>query len=164
MEITFVAEHLRKEIGLYKEFIEVLQKETENLVGRDYKGLYETAGLKEGLIIRIERASRSRGVLMHEAAATLGIQGDAKLSSIIDKFSGDLKEELLESQATILSLLERIKEINSLNSVVVKGSLDLVANDAAGIQASLDTLEASYKQVSDAVSKVGGRITRLNEV
>lgn len=124
MEIKFVAEHLKKEIGLYKEFIAVLQKETENIVGRDYKGLYETAGLKEGLIIRIERASRSRAVLMHEAAATLGIQGETKLSFIIEKLSGDLKEELLESQATILSLLESIKEINSLNSLVVKESLD----------------------------------------
>lgn len=140
MEITFVAEHLKKEIGLYKEFTEVLQKETENLVGRDYKGLYETACLKEGLIIRIKRASRSRGVLMHEAAATLGIQGDAKLSSIIEKLSGDFKEELLESRATILSLFERIKEINSLNSVVVKEFL------------------------SEAVSAVGGRITGLNAV
>lgn len=40
----------------------------------------------------------------------------------------------------------------------------LNANDPAGVQASLDTLEASYKQVSEAVSTVGGRITRLNAV
>lgn len=51
---------------------------------------------------------------------------------------------------------------------VFKSVSDLVtalgANDATGIQSSLDTLEASYKQVSEAVSTVGGRITRLNAV
>ncbi|MBI5587082.1 MAG: flagellar hook-associated protein FlgL [Deltaproteobacteria bacterium] len=40
----------------------------------------------------------------------------------------------------------------------------LNANNSTGVQASLDTLEASYKQVSEAVSTVGGRITRLNAV
>lgn len=124
MEITFLAEHLKKEIGLYKEFITVLQKETEDIVGRDYKGLYETAGLKEGLIIRIERAGRSRGALMHEAAVSLGVGGELKMTSIIDKVSGSLRDDLAKSQSTILSLLESIKEINRLNSLVVKESLD----------------------------------------
>lgn len=40
----------------------------------------------------------------------------------------------------------------------------LNANNSTGVQASLDTLEASYKQVSEAVSTAGGRITRLNAV
>ncbi len=124
MDIMLVAEHLKKEIGLYKEFITVLQKETENIVGRDYKGLYETAGLKEGLIIRIERAGRSRASLMHEAASSLGIQGELKLSSVIEKVSGRIREDLMESRSTILSLLESIREINKLNSLVVKESLD----------------------------------------
>jgi len=40
----------------------------------------------------------------------------------------------------------------------------LGANYAAGIQSSIDTLEASYKQISESVSVVGGRISRLNSV
>jgi len=124
MEITLLAEHLKKEINLYKEFIAVLQKETENIVERDYKGLYETAGLKEGLIIRIERAAGARGVLMHEAAQTLGVEGELKLSSMVERLSGGIQEDIIKSQSTILSLIESIKEINKLNSLVIRESLD----------------------------------------
>lgn len=49
---------------------------------------------------------------------------------------------------------------------VFKSVSDLVTalntNDSAGVQASLDTLDASFKQVSEAVSEVGGGINRLN--
>lgn len=119
-----VAEHLKKEIALYKEFISVLQKETENIIGRDYKGLYETVGLKEHLIIRIESAGRSRLQLMSEAASSLGIQGEPNLSSIIERTVGRVKEDLRECQSTVLSLLDSIREINKLNSMVVRESLD----------------------------------------
>ncbi|MBI5587080.1 MAG: flagellar protein FlgN [Deltaproteobacteria bacterium] len=119
-----IAQHLKKEISLYKEFITVLQTETEKIIGRDYKGLYETVGLKEHLIIRIESAGRSRLQLMCEAASSLGVQGEPTLSSIIERAAGKVKEELRECQSTILSLLESIREINKLNSMVVRESLD----------------------------------------
>lgn len=117
--------HLKNEITLYKELISILHKETENLVNRDYKGLYDTVAQKEHILTSLEALGRVRVRLMHDAAVFLGIEGpgEANLSAIIE-CAGEEKEELSDCQSTILSLIEGIKEINKVNSLVVKGSLE----------------------------------------
>lgn len=124
MEINLVIEHLKKEIDLFKEFISVLQKETENIVGRDYRGLYDTVGLKENLISRIETAGGLRAKLIGEAAEALGVNGEPSLTALIEKTSGVIEDTLRESQSTLLTLLESVIEISRLNTAVVRESLD----------------------------------------
>lgn len=124
MEINLVIEHLKKEIDLFKEFISVLQKETENIVGRDYRGLYDTVGLKENLISRIETAGGLRAKLIGEAADALGVNGEPSLTALIEKTSGVIEDTLRESQSTLLTLLESVIEISRLNTAVVRESLD----------------------------------------
>jgi flagellar biosynthesis/type III secretory pathway chaperone len=124
MEMNPVIEHLKKEIDLFKEFISVLQKETENIVGRDYKGLYDTVGLKEHLITRIETAGGLRAKLIGEAAEALGVKNDPSLTALIEKTSGVVKDSLKECQSTLLTLLDSVMEISRLNAVVVRESLD----------------------------------------
>ncbi len=135
MELKLLIGHLSKETELFKEFVSVLQKETENLVGRDYKGLYETISRKEHLLVRFEVLSAARLELMQAVAKTLGISGDANLSRIIERSEGNDRAEIKRFQTAILALLESIREINKLNSLVVKESIDNI-NKTLGMLAN----------------------------
>lgn len=124
MEISLLNEQLKTEIPLLKELISVLHMETEDLVSRDYKRLYDTVSRKEHLMLRIEAMGRLRSKLLYDAAVASGSPENINLSSVIDAADGRLKAELKESQSTLLTLSESVKELSNVNSLVIKGSLE----------------------------------------
>lgn len=117
-------DQLKKEIALYNDFIAILHRETENLVSRDYKGLYDTVSIKEHLLVRIDGCSMEREKLLKEAASTLGITGTINLSAIIERTVPGHKKDLKDCQRAILALIDSIKEINTVNSHVVSASME----------------------------------------
>ncbi|MEK6531445.1 MAG: flagellar protein FlgN [Deltaproteobacteria bacterium] len=160
MELKLLIGHLSKETELFKEFVSVLQKETENLVGRDYKGLYETISRKEHLLIRFEVLSSARQELMQAAAKSLGIAGDVNLSRIIEMSGGVDRAEIKRLQTTILTLLDSIREINKLNSLVVKESIENI-NKTLGMLANF--MPAGTYSQSGSYQGIAVKGSRLSE-
>ena len=124
MAIKALIEHLDLERAVYMDLIAVLQAETDHLVNRDYKGLYDTVGRKEHLLLKIDSMGEVRAALLSRSAAAFGVDGFINLSAVIELLKAEEKEELKARQASILSLIDAIKEINKVNAVVVKGSLE----------------------------------------
>ncbi|MBE7414815.1 MAG: flagellar protein FlgN [Deltaproteobacteria bacterium] len=119
--------HLKKEIGLCKELIAVLHRETESIVARDYKALYEAAGEKEGLVRKVDASVAARAKRMEDACASLGIPcGDGAALESIARQVGELGGELDKCLKTLASLAASIKELNDLNSLAIQSSLDNV--------------------------------------
>lgn len=132
-----LSQHLGKEISCYKDFIPVLQQETDNLINRDYKALYETVARKEGFLVKIASLGRTRIELMEEAAGEAGLSGDdVKLSRIIENTDQPLSDELTELRSKVLSLMESINEISRVNTLVVEGSLENI-NKTLGLLSNL---------------------------
>lgn len=119
-----LAEHLGLEASAYMDLVGILHKETRDLVERDYKALYDTVDSKQRAVGRIEELGRRRAALLATAARGLQIAVDANLSAVIERLSGSHRDELARLQETILALVESVREINSLNTLVVKGSLE----------------------------------------
>lgn len=117
-------DHLKKEASLYKDLVGILQKETEGLVARDYKGLYETVVLKDQTLKRLDMMGVSRSELLAKAGERLGLHGDINLTAILENSSSPRVDQLKAAQDTILTLIESAREINRVNSLVVKGSLE----------------------------------------
>ncbi|MBW7956359.1 MAG: flagellar protein FlgN [Deltaproteobacteria bacterium] len=117
--------HLKKEIGLCKELIAVLHRETESIVARDYKALYEAAGEKEGLVRKVNATAGARTRHIEEACASLGIPADngTALDGIVER-GGERGAELGECLKTLAALAASIKELNDLNSLAIRSSLD----------------------------------------
>ena len=126
MDMTNIIEHLGKEAVAYKEFISVLQQETGCLVSRDYKGLYEAAGAKEALIARIQRLVDARAGLLKAFANSLSLEGPAEnaISSMLGAVSPDQKKAFIKNQSIVSNLIDTIKEVSRVNSLVIKGSLE----------------------------------------
>lgn len=119
-----LAEHLALEASAYMDLVGILQKETRDLVERDYKALYDTVDSKQRVVGRIEELGRRRTALLSTAARGFQIDVDANLSAVIERLNGPHADELARLQETILALIESVREINSLNTLVVKGSLE----------------------------------------
>lgn len=123
MAIQSFIKHLKTEASVYEDLIALLRVETENLVNRDYRGLYETVTRKEHLLMKIDSLGDLRATHLNNAAASLGVYGFVNLSAIIEFMNGDEREELNRCRSSILALIHTIKEINKVNETAVKGSL-----------------------------------------
>jgi flagellar biosynthesis/type III secretory pathway chaperone len=153
--------HLEKELELFKEFVAVLQKETENLISRDYKGLYETVSRKEHLLVRFEVLGSGRQSLMQATADSIGVSGkDLNLTRIIEGLAGNEKAEVKRLQAGILALLDSIREINKLNSLVVKESIENINKTLGMLTNFMPAGTYSHKGSFKGVAVKG---TRLSE-
>lgn len=152
--------HLKGEAETYREFIGVLQAETENLVSRNYRGLYETTSRKEALMARIEGSARVRSELMEGAAREFGVEADGKLSTLAGAAPAPFASELSSLRDTLSTLIESIREISRVNASVVSDSLENV-NKALGFLSSFrpstvykptgafDTVELKGSQLSE---------------
>ena len=160
MPVKTLTEHLGKEIAVYKELVSVLQKETENLVARDYQGLYDTSSRKGHIVLRINHLSEVRQELMNDAARSFGVGSVFNLSEIIELAPFMDAENLRAAQSAILSIVEGVKEINKLNALVVEGSLDNI-NKTLGLLSNFMPKNI-YKPTGtfDTTTRKG---TRLNE-
>lgn len=155
-----IIDHLAKEMSLYKELITVLQKETEDLVGRDYRGLYETVSAKEQILLRIQSAGNLRNRLIKEAALKAGAPAET-LSSLIERMEeGPAKDELKNLQSSIVSFIESIQEINKVNSLIVKGSLENI-NKTLGFLSNF--MPASNYKATGTFDGVAIKGSRLSE-
>lgn len=119
--------HLKKEIGLCKELIAVLQRETESIVARDYTALYETAGEKEELVRKVNATAGERARHIDEARMELGIPAGSgpAIDAVVER-GGERGAELDGCLRTLASLAASIKELNDLNSLAIRSSLDNV--------------------------------------
>ena len=160
MLIRSLTEHLNIEITVYKELVAVLQKETENLVARDYQGLYETSSRKEHIVLRINHLSEVRQELMDEAARSFGVEPAGNLSEIIGLAAPMDAEALRTAQSAILSIVEGVKEINKLNALVVEGSLDNI-NKTLGLLSNF--MPKNIYKPTGAFESIAEKGVRLNE-
>jgi flagellar biosynthesis/type III secretory pathway chaperone len=128
MEIKDLIGQLDREIELFKDLISVLHRETECIVGRDYKGLYETVSQKDHLLKRIYSASEARTPAIKECLAAFGGQssGEANLTALIE-LAGERAMGLEDCQKKLLSLTSTVKEINGLNSLIIESSMENVS-------------------------------------
>ncbi len=160
MKLKALTEHLAKEIDVYKELVSVLQQETENLVARDYKGLYETSARKGHIVLRINHLSEVRQKLMNEAARSFGVESAFNLSELIELAPFTEAEPLRAAQSAILSIVEGVKEINKLNALVVEGSLDNI-NKTLGLLSNF--IPKNIYKPTGAFESIAEKGTRLNE-
>lgn len=162
MNITDITEHLDKEAGAYKEFISVLQKETECLVSRDYKGLYEAAGAKEALLTRIQKLVDRRSALIEGCARAMSIDCPPSdlISSILASASEGQREAFINSQSAVSNLIDTIKEVNRVNSLVIKGSLEHI-NKTLGFLGNF--MPGSVYKPSGAFGEIPMKGSRLSE-
>ncbi len=160
MEIQLLIDHLKKEISVYKEFIAVLHSETENVVARDYKGLYDTICRKEQTLARIGSFGAQRRGLMSGVARANGLEDGASLTSIIEKVQGPYSAELKGCQAAIFSLIESIKDINKVNSIAIKGSLDNIRKTLGFLSNFIPNVNYKPTGTFDGIEVKGGRFNK----
>ncbi|MBE9529021.1 MAG: flagellar protein FlgN [Proteobacteria bacterium] len=124
MMVKALIEHLEKEIVVYRNLVEVQQAETENLTSKDYRGLYETIGRKEHLLLKVSSMGKDRARLMESIAGEFEGKDIVNISGILEQIGGPEHDRLKECQSAVLTLVDTIKEINKVNALFVEGSIE----------------------------------------
>ncbi len=162
MNISRLTDHLAVEASTYKEFISVLQQETECLVTRDYRGLYEAVSGKETLLARISKLVDERGRLLSSAASELGVEcsGEEAAAAVSGALAGAQREEFDGYRAMIGSLIDSVREVNRVNSLVIRSSLENI-NKTLGFFGNF--MPGSVYKSTGAFGQVPLKGSRLNE-
>src|SRR3989304_4455964 len=128
MEIDRLIGHLNGEIRLCKELVSLLQKETEAIVSRDYRALYEIVGQKRPLVARVNALSEARAGFIRAALSFLGAPAEQEpsLAAVIEKAGSPAKQDIENCRSTLQTLASSVKELNSLNARVIENSLQNV--------------------------------------
>ena len=121
-------EILEKEVGLFRDFLTVLQKERQYMIDLSLDKLHECHNHKETIIFNLTVLEDARIELIAE------IQGDhqtgftATLSAIIDDAPLRYKKGMESCQSNLKSLVDSIKEINQINGILADRAINYTRN------------------------------------
>ncbi len=121
-------EILEKEVGLFRDFLTLLQRERQYMIDLSLEKLHECHNQKETIIFKLKVLEDARIELITE------IQGDnqtpftATLSVIIEKAPLRYKKGMESCQSNLKSLVDSIKEINQINGILADRAINYTRN------------------------------------
>ncbi len=114
-------EHIQREIEEYKLLIDVLHIETEALKKRDFKHILDIVAQKEAVLSRIEKMGRMRRNLIKSVAERYS--QPSTISALLNLETPE-RDELFSSVNMLRTLIESSIEINRVNRLTAKASIE----------------------------------------
>ncbi len=133
-ERLFVELHhlMERQTELYGSLKTALSDEKNRIVNADLKGLAETGQRKETLLLRIQGLEKDRIELMKELSGILKISfQDLTVGKLMAYSRGYYTNRIKRSRDTLLKLAGQIKQMNRLNKLLVRHTLELITGSYA---------------------------------
>ena len=113
--------HIDREIEEYKLLIDVLHLETEAIKRRDFKHILDIVAQKEAVLSRIEKMGTLRRSIIDKAASLHRVS--PTISALLNLDVPE-KDELYKGVNLLRTLIESSIEINRVNRLAAKASID----------------------------------------
>jgi len=117
---------LEEELGIYKRILEVSNNKTALLKENKVKELEDTTKEEESLVATIIEKEKVRLQEVKNICRTYGKPEENLKIEELCEFIDNSKEELLAYKNEITSILEELKKVNQLNSVLINSSLEYI--------------------------------------
>jgi len=149
-------QNLNELIKVYRHLLGVVRKEKEILISANLNDLNENNTAKEAMLNQAHRLEGERILTAKNLAQAEGLSENARLSEfarhIDSQIGGDVPERLRNMQTVLDLLLNRIKEHNAQNEVLVQSALSRITGAMGSI---CDTLgdKPTYKKTGDKISR-----------
>lgn len=118
---------LNKELSVYKDILEVSTKKTKVIINGAAKELDKITQVEQTMILQIGRLENERENLVDNIKKQLKIEeDDVSISKIIDNLKDEYKVEIENIRKELLDILNKIKERNELNSMLINDSLEYI--------------------------------------
>lgn len=155
-------EILEKEVGLFRDFLTLLQKERQYMIDLSLEKLHECHNQKETIIFNLKVLEDARVELISE------IQGDnlrdlnVTLSVIIDNAPLRYKKAMESCQSNLKSLVDSIKEINQINGILADRAINYTRNSLSFLNRLVNQLPVYHQsgRVAQQESMVGSLVCK----
>ena len=146
---------LEQEGALYRDILELSRHKTETIVEGKVTTLEQLTGVEHKMVMNAGRLEQQREETVNQLAESLKIKPEQlNFSLVIKKTEGNIRDRFLSYRDEIAVTLKELKEVNDLNSHLIKKSLEYIDFSINLIAGS--SSEVTYNDKKDGKGKDKG--------
>jgi len=146
---------LEQEGALYRDILELSRHKTETIVEGKVTTLEQLTGVEHKMVMNAGRLEQQREETVNQLAESLKIKPEQlNFSLVIKKTEGNIRDRFLSYRDEIAVTLKELKEVNDLNSHLIKKSLEYIDFSINLIAGS--SSEVTYHDKKDGKGKDKG--------
>ena len=146
---------LEQEGALYRDILELSRHKTETIVEGKVTTLEQLTGVEHKMVMNAGRLEQQREETVNQLAESLKIKPEQlNFSLVVEKTEGNIRDRFLSYRDEIAVTLKELKEVNDLNSHLIKKSLEYIDFSINLIAGS--SSEVTYNDKKDGKGKDKG--------
>ncbi|MBI4715673.1 MAG: flagellar protein FlgN [Nitrospirae bacterium] len=114
---------LQNEVHLYRDLLDLLQREKRCMMDLALDNIHECNNLKETLILKLRVLEESRIELIQDIASASGLENPVTLGRIIEVAPPIYGKPLESCRSNLVSLLSSVREVVQINAVLAERSI-----------------------------------------
>jgi flagellar biosynthesis/type III secretory pathway chaperone len=114
---------LQQEVHLYRDLLDVLQREKQCMMDLALDSIHECNNTKETLILKLKVLEEARIDLIRDISETHGISSPVTLARIIEVVPPAYKRSLEACRSNLVSLLNSVREVIQINAILAERSI-----------------------------------------
>ncbi|HOM01326.1 MAG TPA: flagellar protein FlgN [Acetivibrio sp.] len=147
---------LSQESKIYEDILEISKNKTDVIVKGKVSELESITNLEQSLIFKIGKLEESRENIVSEISDAIGINPSEITMSELEKHVDENQaERLRDYKKHMSSIIEEIRDINEINSKLIKNSIDFI-DFSINILTSINAQGNNYSkegQINDGKKK-----------
>ncbi len=118
---------VNREAGIYSDILKISENKTNVIVEGKVSELENLISLEQSMIVRMGKLEDERESLIEKLARQFEMEpAEITVSSLKEKLQGDQADRLDGSRTNLFGVMEKVKQVNGLNSKLIKNSLDYI--------------------------------------
>ena len=141
-----LAEILKEQTTRYEELLGLSTEKRDVIIANDVETLQKINHLENLIISQNQKLEKKRQLLVADMALVLNQnESELTLSRLIELMDGKEEEKLLvQARDSIKEVLDKLKEINEQNGLLVQNALDYIEYSTNVLRTSMGQQPASY--------------------
>lgn len=157
--ITEMADILSRNIELYEQMAEQLERERRDFVSHSVENLNENLKRKEAIVMKLRALEETRQRVTLAVLKVAGLsKKDLTLSKLIELAADPLKERLTNLRQKLKEVIEKTNELNYFNRELIERLMKLNYNAAERLQNLLEPEETYLRRGKAGSPLKSGRI------
>lgn len=146
--IKDLKEILLQELNLYKSMLELSIDKTKIIISGQVRELDKITQKEQALILKAGKLENVREDILSKIQEKLELKKIQNVSKLVDYLNEEQKKEIEDIKQQLIDVLNSLKERNTLNSTLIKDSLEYI-----NLNVNLLTNAVSGSTYSDKVNK-----------
>ena len=153
--LTSLSEHLKSELGIHRQLLDIAEEKRDTIVAGDIQIFSNLLKKEQEVLDQGQQLRQTReGIMLNLAKAVAVDVSNLHMAQILEQAPEPLRQELAGLQGNLKELLERLRDINDRNMVLIRQSLSFVKEIMNYIVGADDT--KAYNQQGESDQQAGG--------